>query len=157
MAGTKAWILLVLGGLVATGLSGCKKPGLQVNFVEGVVLLDGSPVADATVEFAPLTPAELTAIGRSDASGRFRLTTTRGGSPNGGAVAGDYTVLFKKSDYDLKGTGKTRADDMDGVPLIYEIPKRYGDLKTSDLKATVKPGRNDGPEFRFELTSANKQ
>jgi hypothetical protein len=149
-------MLLVLGGLVATGLSGCKKPGLQVNFVEGVVLLDGSPVANATVEFAPLTADGLTAIGRSDAEGRFRLTSTRGGPPNGGAVAGDYTVLLKKADYDLKGTGKTRADDMDGVPLIYEIPKRYGDLKTSDIKVTVKPGRNDGPEFRFELTSTKQ-
>jgi len=149
-------MLLVLGGLVATGLSGCKKPGLQVNFVEGVVLLDGSPVANATVEFAPLTADGLTAIGRSDAEGRYRLTSTRGGPPNGGAVAGDYTVLFKKADYDLKGTGKTRADDMDGVPLIYEIPKRYGDLTASGLKATVKPGRNDGPDFRFELTTAKQ-
>jgi hypothetical protein len=156
MALTKARILLVLCGLVAAGLSGCKKPGLQVNFVEGFVLLDGSPVADATVEIAPLTPGGLTAIGRSDASGRFRLTTTRGGSPNGGAVAGDYTVLFKKADYDLKGTGKTRADDMDGVPLIYEIPKRYGDPQTSGLKVTVKQGRNDGPDFKFELTSAKQ-
>ena len=149
-------MLLVLGGLVATGLSGCKKPGLQVNFVEGVVLLDGSPVANATVEFAPLTADGLTAIGRSDAEGRFRLTSTRGGPPKGGAVTGDYTVLFKKADYDLKGTGKTRADDMDGVPLIYEIPKRYGDLTASGLKATVKPGRNDGPDFRFELTTAKQ-
>ena len=90
----------------------------------------------------------------SDASGRFRLTTTRGGTPNGGAVAGDYTVLFKKADYDLKGTGKTRADDMDGVPLIYEIPKRYGAPETSRLKATVKQGTNNGPDFKFELSSA---
>ena len=154
MCQAKVWAVMVVCGLVATGLSGCKKPGLQVNFVEGVVLLDGSPVADATVEFAPLTPGGLTAIGRSDASGRFRLTTTRGGAPNGGAVAGDYTVLFKKADYDLKGTGKTRADDMDGVPLIYEIPKRYGAPETSGLKATVKQGRNNGPDFKFELSSA---
>jgi hypothetical protein len=156
MAWTKAWILLVLGGLVAAGLPGCKKSGLQVNFVEGFVLLDGNPVADASVEFAPLTPGGLTAIGRSDASGRFRLTTTRGGAPNGGAVAGDYTLLFKKADYDLKGTGKTRNDDMDGVPLVYEIPKRYGDPQTSGLKVTVKQGRNVGPDFKFELSSAKK-
>jgi hypothetical protein len=153
MERTNAWALLAVGGLVAIGLSGCQKTGLKVHPVEGVVLLDGTPVVAATVEFAPLSADGLTAIGRSGAEGRFRLTSTRGGPPNGGAVAGDYTVLFKKADYDLKGTGKTRADDMDGVPLIYEIPKRYGDLETSGLKVTVKPGRNDGPDFRFELTS----
>jgi len=156
MERTNVWALLTFGGLVAIGLSGCQKPGLKVHPVEGVVLLDGKPVADATVEFAPVSAGALTAIGRSDAQGRFRLTSTRGGPPKGGAVAGDYTVLFKKADYDLKGTGKTRADDLDGVPLIYEIPKRYGDLEASGLKATVKPGRNDGPEFRFELTTAKQ-
>jgi hypothetical protein len=156
MERTNAWALLAVGGLVAIGLTGCQKQGLKVHPVEGVVLLDGTPVVAATVEFAPLSADGLTAIGRSDAEGRFRLTSTRGGPPNGGAVAGDYTVLFKKADYDLKGTGKTRADDLDGVPLIYEIPKRYGDLETSGLKATVKPGRNDGPDFRFELTSTKQ-
>jgi len=156
MARTNGWALLAAGGLIAIGLTGCQKPGLKVHPVEGFVLLDGTPVVGATVEFAPLTADGLTAIGRSDAEGRFRLTSTRGGPPNGGAVAGDYTVLLKKADYDLKGTGKTRADDMDGVPLIYEIPKRYGDLTASGLKATVKPGRNDGPEFRFELTTAKQ-
>lgn len=156
MIRTKAWILLIVGGIAAAGLSGCRKPGLQVNLVEGVVLLDGNPVADATVEFAPRTAGTLTAIGRSDANGRFRLTTTRGGPPNGGAVAGEYDVVFKKADYDLKGTGKTRVDDMDGVPLVYEIPKRYGDPQTSGITVTVKQGRNNGPDFTFELTSAKQ-
>jgi len=156
MARTSVCILWVAGVLAAIGLPGCKKPGLQVNLVEGVVLLDGAPVADATVEFAPVSADALTAIGRTDAEGRFRLTSTRGGPPRGGAVAGDYTIVFKKADYDLTGTGKTRADDMDGVPLKYEIPKRYGDLRTSGITATVKRGRNDGPDFRFELTSAVK-
>ena len=156
MARTNAWVLLAVGGLAAIGMSGCGKPGLKVHPVEGVVFLDGKPVADATVEFAPASAGALTAIGRSDAEGRFRLTSTRGGPPKGGAVAGDYDVLLKKADYDLKGTGKTRADDMDGVPLVYEIPKRYGDLKTSGLKVTVKEGRNDGPDFRFDLDSTKK-
>ena len=156
MTRTRVCILWLVGLLAAIGHTGCQKRGLQVNFVEGVVLLDGKPVADATVEFAPASAGALTAIGRSDAEGRFKLTSSRGGPPKGGAVAGDYTVLLKKADYDLKGTGKTRADDLDGVPLIYEIPQRYGDLKTSGLKVTVKKGRNDGPDFRFDLDSTKK-
>lgn len=156
MAAARRSIVAMCAVAVLLCPSGCGKPGLQVNPVEGVVLLDGKPVAGATVEFAPVSPGALTAIGRSDGEGRFKLTSTRGGPPNGGAVTGDYDVLFKKAEYDLKGTGKTPADDMDGVPLVYEVPQRYGDLKTSGLKATVKQGRNDGPDFRFELTSTKK-
>jgi hypothetical protein len=33
------------------------------------------------------------------------------------------------------------------------IPEDYGDKAKSGLKATVKPGRNVGPEFRYELKS----
>ena len=97
---------------------GCGKPGPQVQYVEGVVVLDGEPVADATVVFVPEAADGLVATGRTNAEGRFTLTSVRGGKPNGGALVGDYAVTFSKADYDLKGTGKTRDDDMDGVPLM---------------------------------------
>ena len=97
---------------------GCGKPGPQVQYVEGVVVLDGEPVADATVVFVPEAADGLVATGRTNAEGRFTLTSVRGGKPNGGALVGEYAVTFSKADYDLKGTGKTRDDDMDGVPLM---------------------------------------
>ncbi len=37
------------------------------------------------------------------------------------------------------------------LPFDYIVPKAYGDKATSGLKATVKKGRNVGPEFRYEL------
>lgn len=146
-----------LSACIVAGVTGCGKPGPQVHYVEGVVVLDGTPVADATVVFVPKASDGLVATGRTNTDGRFTLTSVRGGKPNGGALLGDYDVTFSKADYDLKGTGKTRDDDMDGVPLMYLIPQRYGDAGTSGLKATVNQGQNVGPEFRFELVSGRKK
>lgn len=148
---------LVAAGICGLVVAGCGKPGPQVQYVEGMVLLDGEPVADATVVFVPQAADGLTATGRSKADGRFTLTSVRGGKPNGGALAGDYSVTFTKADYDLKKAGKTRDDDLDGVPLIYFIPQRYGDAEKSGLSATVGKGQNTGPEFRFELVSDGKK
>ncbi len=136
---------------------GCGKAGPQVQYVEGVVLLDGVPVADASVVFVPREVGGLVATGRSNSEGRFTLTSVRGGKPNGGALVGDYAVTFSKADYDLKGTGKTRDDDLDGVPLIHLIPRQYADVEKSGLRATVKQGRNVGPDFQFELASGGKK
>jgi 5-hydroxyisourate hydrolase-like protein (transthyretin family) len=144
-------------GVVAMTAAGCGKPGPQVQYVEGVVVLDGEPVADAAVVFVPKAADGLVATGRSNAEGRFTLTSVRGGKPNGGALVGDYAVTFSKADYDLKGTGKTRDEDMDGVPLIHFIPQQYGDAEKSGLKATVKKGQNVGSDFRFELVSGSKK
>jgi hypothetical protein len=149
--------MLAVAGVVALAVVGCGKAGPQVQYVEGVVLLDGAPVADATVVFVPEAVDGLVATGRSNAEGRFTLTSVRGGKPNGGALVGDYAVTFSKADYDLKGTGKTRDDDMDGVPLIHFIPQQYGDAEKSGLKVTVKKGQNVGPDFRFELVSGSKK
>ena len=149
--------MLAVAGVVALATVGCGKAGPQVQYVEGVVLLDGTPVAEATVVFVPDAEGGLVATGRSNAEGRFTLTSVRGGKPGGGALVGDYAVTFEKADYDLKGTGKTRDEDMDGVPLIHFIPQPYGDAQKSGLKATVRKGKNVGPEFRFELVSGPKK
>lgn len=152
---TAAW--LAAASCIVLVASGCGKPAPQVQFVEGFLVLDGEPVADATVVFVPQAEDGLVATGRSSADGRFTLTSVRGGKPNGGALVGEYTVTFSKADYDLRGTGKTRDDDMDGVPLINFIPPQYGDAEKSGLKATVKKGKNVGPDFRFELVSGKNK
>lgn len=152
-----SWLTACVILAIAIAVAGCGKAGPQVQYVEGVVLLDGEPVADATVVFVPKAADGLVATGRSKADGHFTLTSVRGGKPNGGALAGEYAVTFVKADYDLKGTGKTRDDDMDGVPLLHLIPPQYGDAEKSGLAATVKRGKNAGPDFRFELVSGGKK
>jgi hypothetical protein len=44
-----------------------------------------------------------------------------------------------------------KSDELSNLPPDSIVPKAYGEKAISGLKATVKPGRNVGPEFRFEL------
>ena len=154
--------------LFAVGLAlavGCgRSTGPAVEFVEGVVLLDGQPIEGADVGFSPVA-GSLAAYGRTDSAGQFRLTTGQGGKRLAGAPIGDYAVTVIKWRNRLEDLGP-RPDEADAkalaewlaqekaigdMPPEYIVPKAYGDKVTSGLKATVKSGRNVGPEFRYEL------
>ena len=54
---------------------------------------------------------------------------------------------------DTKAAAKwqAEAERLNALPPDSLIPEAYGDKATSGLKATVKKGRNVGPEFRYEL------
>lgn len=143
---------------------GCGRAGPSVEFVEGTVLLDGKPIADANVGFSPLSGG-LAAYGRTGANGTFRLTTSQGGRKLGGAPVGDYVVTVVKWRNRLEDLGpqpdpedtvaaakwQAEADRLGSLPPDYVVPQAYGDKATSPLKATVKKGRNTGPDFTFEL------
>ena len=145
-------------------LSGGRPAGPAVQYVEGVVLLDGEPVEGATVGFSPIE-AGMPAFGRTDAKGIFKLTTVRGGGQGKGAMTGSYAVTVKKwrdwsielgpepdrADTAAHATWQKKSDELSDLPPDYIVPKAYGEKSTSGLKATVKAGRNAGPEFRFEL------
>ena len=139
---------IVGGAMVILLIAGCRPTGLQVEFVEGIVMLEGVPVPDAIVGFSPVGDGR-PAAGRTDASGVFHLTTVQGGAAARGAPAGDYVMTVSKLEYDLKG--KPRPDDLTNVPVLYLVPQSYGDPKTSDLRATVRKGVNQGNDFRFDL------
>ncbi len=70
--------------------------GPDVNYVEGVVTLDGSPVEGVTVGFSPVDPAGMAAVGTTDANGVFS-SVDRGRRAEGGALPGEYNVTFMKS------------------------------------------------------------
>jgi hypothetical protein len=145
---------------------GCGRKGPAVEFVEGTVLLDGEPVTGADVGFSAVT-AGLSAYGRTDSVGKFRLTTGQGGRRLGGAPVGEYVVTVIKwrnrleelgpqpdpSDGNAAGKWQAEADRLNSLPPDYIVPKAYGDKATSPFKATVKKGRNTGPAFTFDLTS----
>jgi len=155
---------LLVGGLAfAVGCGRSKGPA--VEFVEGVVLLDGQPIAEADVGFSPVAGG-VVAYGRTDSAGKFRLTTGQGGKHLGGAPVGEYTVTVIKWRNRLAdlgpqpgpsdpAAGKWQADAerLSSLPPDYMVPKAYGDRATSQLKATVKKGRNVGPDFTFKLSS----
>ena len=156
-----------LVGTVAVGamlVGGCRRSGPDVQFVEGVVTLDGAPLAGADVGFSPVQGG-MPSFGRTDARGVFHLSTVRGGARGQGAVVGDYAVTVSKwrnrldalgprpdpADAAASAAWSRQEEEIAKLPPDYIVPKAYGDKATSGLKATVKPGRNVGPEFRFEL------
>lgn len=150
------------------GLAGCGKRGPAVNYVEGVVTLDGSPLEGATVGFSPVDAAKgMGAVGRTGADGVFKLTTVQGGKVEAGAVAGEYYVTFQKSAVPVKSTeeleklrtdpnyGKSPPSSQRPTAPQYKslVPPAYGSPTTSGFRVTVKAGRNAGDEFKFNLKS----
>jgi hypothetical protein len=100
--------------------------------VSGTVTLDGKTIDGAIVLFRSES-AGLTANGRTDAQGRFTLSTYENGD---GAVPGTYTVSVSKIEHKV-------TPDPKGEPFpptteeIWHIPAVYTEFDTSNLTATV--------------------
>lgn len=143
-----------LGGVCAAAVlvlaAGCGTKGPDVQFVEGRVTLDGSPLANATVGY---TSAEATglppAYGATDESGIYRLTSI-GGRHGRGAVVGTFVVTVMK--YESEEVPEN--DPRQTPPKVWsDVPLFYGDVSTSPLRATVAEGANTGAAFDFDLPS----
>jgi hypothetical protein len=124
-------------------LAGCGNKEGPFAPVSGVVLLNGKPLADASVSFTPVV-TEKTSYGPgshaiTDAQGRFTLKVS---SANGtGALVGRHTVRISLAD--------TPKGDPGGSHLTKELlPARYN--SKSELTFEVP---SDGTwDARFELT-----
>lgn len=159
--GSWAGVLLLACWPMVMLVGGCGKAGPAVQPVEGIVLLDGKELGDATVGFTPADGAGLPAVGLTGPDGRFKLTSTGGGRPETGAVAGDYKVVIMKQE--VEETQKQVEESTVPGPRTYVYPKQpkvtfivprgYERAESSGLSATVKRGKN---RFRFELDSKFK-
>jgi len=103
--------------------------------VEGIVTLDGQPVADAMVTFVPVNEGRgRPATGITDENGAFRLRATAAGDaatePGAGVLPGDYYV----------GVVETPSPEKAEQGTV--VPKKYNDPRESGLKVTVKKGKN---------------
>jgi hypothetical protein len=85
--------LIILFLVTTISLSGCSSANKPVE-VEGVVLLDNEPVAEATVLFIPDGSTGQPAHGMTDENGKFQLSTFK---ENDGALPGTYKVTITKS------------------------------------------------------------
>ncbi len=150
--------LLALIGLLGCGDSG----GPSVQYVEGLVTLDGAPIEGVSVSFSPVKPdAGTPAVGTTDAKGVFRLTAVQGGKPGGGTGVGEYQVTFSKikagglssvtSSTDPNYGKEDLTQRRQATQAEYIVPQKYGTAATSGFKVTVKPGTNKGDEFKFDL------
>jgi hypothetical protein len=146
-------------------LVGCGgRSTLDTAPVKGLVTLDGTPVAGATVTFMSTGPDGLSAVGRTDDKGIYTLTAIGGGESGegeigGGAMPGNYIVGIRKATATV-GLSAEEADEQgvdykpmqpgEAPTLQFLIPKKYQNPKDSGLTATVTDGDNDIP---FELSS----
>ncbi len=139
MPRTFGMLLSVMVGLCAVGCSG-NTDGFVYQPVSGTVTLDGEPLADATVVFAPSgsnLESGRPSFGTTDASGRFELQSLGG---HNGAVVGDHAVSISTSQVD-QNTQEVLAEET--------LPPNYN--ARSELSFTVPSSGTD--DARFELNS----
>jgi hypothetical protein len=128
---------LLVVSLSFVALNGCGNGLAQVS---GQVTLDGNPlragkdVARVTVQFLPADGQGANGVGLADENGVYRIGT----GSQFGVRPGDYLVTCFVSPLDR---ASPTAD-----------PK-FGNAKTSGLRFTVQPGKN---EFSIPLQSAAK-
>ncbi|MCL2624736.1 MAG: carboxypeptidase-like regulatory domain-containing protein [Planctomycetaceae bacterium] len=141
--------------LLLIGIAGCtpRGKGLKVEYVEGVVTLDGNPVPSASVTFVPIVDAEgaEAAGGYTNEQGVYKLTSGNG-DPEKGALAGEYRVLVSKIEAKDLSEGQEYGTAT-GYNVSWSqtqlLPTIYQDRSKSPLTATVNKGKNKIP---LELT-----
>ena len=128
-------------------LTGCgdKEKPLKVEFVQGVVTFDGEPVVGASISFFPVVGggSTETAGGFSNASGVYRLTSMNG-TPEKGAVAGEYLIVVEKySTETIYPPGRQNDPDAPTEAVTtHFLPAVYREATTTPLTATVNKGTN---------------
>jgi len=163
---TMRYNVIILSTLILV-FAGCNNPDARFTKVEGTVTYNGEAVAGASVIFSPTDSSGESASGRTDASGKYTLTTAGAQNAGTGVVPGMYNVLVTKvestqtSDPDVlaeqrkeitedelhrrlaaKGLTLTTAVKIDHKQLL---PTIYGQPNT--LKATVQQGRVSRHDF----------
>lgn len=128
---------------LAVVLAGCG--GKAVTPVQGVVALEGKPVAGATVLFMPEDDeGGRPASGYTLPDGTFRLTTYK---PDDGALAGTYRVVVQKTSA-AKDRGEAERSAMERAKAKFEdksaqkarksaLPEVYAKFETTPLRCTV--------------------
>ncbi|MGH7201528.1 MAG: carboxypeptidase-like regulatory domain-containing protein [Planctomycetaceae bacterium] len=110
--------------------------------VSGTVSLDGQPLPDATVTFAPQTQDLIapTSFGKTDAQGQYQLETTH--TAESGAVPGQHEVRIVLPIEDVLVDGEF-------VSAEGQLPERYN--KQTELTFEVPESGTD--QANFELHS----
>ncbi|MGC1274283.1 MAG: carboxypeptidase-like regulatory domain-containing protein, partial [Planctomycetaceae bacterium] len=151
-----------VGALLLAGCIGAGEGGEQVDVYEvtGKVTMAGGPVANASVIFSPKEKQPV-AMGRTNASGEFTLTTYEEGD---GAAVGEYEVLISKQSvkknasipqHDPNNPNAFTPPSHSGAQAAEAgsasgLPAKYGNAGQSGIMQTVKADGDNN--FAIELT-----
>jgi hypothetical protein len=129
--------------------------GVPLTSVTGVVTLDGNPVADAVVTFAP-DSGDVACVGSTDTSGKYTLACQHGT----GAPAGSYSVKIKSREKAKEGSNPM-AGLSPGTPEYIEAYKKQmsggnrADYKTKS-KGEIPEKYNSGAELKATVGKSSE-
>jgi hypothetical protein len=134
--------LLSLVGFFA----GCDANPYELAPVHGKVIVDGKPLFQGKIRFAPVAQEEdrkpgKPAFGIIQSDGTYRLTTFK---PDDGAVVGEHWVTILNVGEDLP----------DGVPEFYRVtlPEKKSVASGTDNEIDITPSRDVVRKFREDDT-----
>ena len=141
--------LLLIGTLLFVGCNGPKGKGLNVEYVEGIVTLDGQPIGGVSITFSPKNEEgpEESASGYSDGNGIYKLTSMNGDHEQG-AIAGEYIITASKIEVDDPFAGMTYDEEQAAmgrgvrVKQTHILHTVYRDRSKTPLAATVNKDKN---------------
>ncbi len=141
----RALTLLICVVFCLANVNGCNSgPPLPKTVpAEGIVTLDGTPVADATITFIADT-GTYNASAVTDKDGKFAMKAFE---EKTGAVPGSYKVAINKTIVESRG-GKQGESD---VNLKQGLPMKYSNFLTSTL--TIQLGETGDKNIKYELKS----
>jgi predicted small lipoprotein YifL len=135
--------------LLHATISGCERGPVYLP-VNGIVTLDGQPVAEAAISFYPLTPGGEPSTGVTDAQGKFTLKTAH---DHAGALAGKHQISVFRADMVPLAPGEVPPPGdiaLEGQRMKWIVPSKYSQFSTSGLEADVQPNM---PSVELQLKS----
>ncbi|MFO0967310.1 MAG: DUF6795 domain-containing protein [Gemmataceae bacterium] len=124
--------------------SGCRKAPPEFTPVEGVVLLDGKPLPQALVEFAPQLSewgAEMNSRAITDENGRFRLEGVDKGREGAAVASHKVAVQEAPPRAEFRGMDARSQEGLERSRAKLKnrpIPDVYGNLVRTPLLVDVK-------------------
>ena len=140
---TSARVALLLA--IVSIIAGCQRSPYELAPVEGTVTIDGRPLTNARIMFAPVAKggeieAGKPAVGRLGADGSFTLTTY---GDNDGAVVGEHWVTIIRTESEGDANSASSAGSASARPTFdrLAVPRKTsvvsGEQNHIDIKLTA--------------------
>jgi hypothetical protein len=142
MKNKKYPLILLTLWIAFIGCSSSDKRNRSVEYVEGIITMDGKPLDNASIQFIPKTEGKgESAGGYTDTNGKYTLSSLNG-NPGKGALAGEYIVLISKTiSVPISGT-KYEEDEVPPEELKQLVPAIYKNRNKPFFTVTVVKGKN---------------